>query len=94
VRVGRDFLLLNAPAAKEERASDVLDAGGGPDPTGGVELITGHAARFLHTSGLSLVHRVLPGGREDARKIGHSDGPKLDQDDNILASWVLTKCRR
>ena len=96
VRVGRDFLLLNAvPATKEERASDVLEAGGGTDPTGGVKLIAGRdAARFLHTSGLSLVHRVLPGGREDSRKIGHCDGPKLDQDDNILANWVLTKCRR
>jgi hypothetical protein len=88
VRVGRDFLLLNAvPATKEERASDVLDAGGGTDPTGGVKRIAGRdAARFLHTSGLPLVHRVLPGGREDSRKIGYCDGPKLDQDDNILAN--------
>ena len=85
VRVGCDFLLLNAvPATKEERASDVLD---GTDPTGGVKLIAGRdAARFLHTSGLPLVHRVLPGGSEDSRKIGHCDGPKLDQDDNILAN--------
>ena len=85
VRVGRDFLLLNAvPATKEERASDVLD---GTDPTGGVKFIAGRdAARFLHTSGLPLVHRVLPGGSEDSRKIGHCDGPKLDQDDNILAN--------
>jgi len=85
VRVGRDFLLLNAvPATKEERASDVLD---GTDPTGGVKFIAGRdAARFLHTSGLPLVHRVLPGSSEDSRKIGHCDGPKLDQDDNILAN--------
>ena len=85
VRVGRDFLLLNAvPATKEERASDVLD---GTDPTGGVKFIAGRdAARFLHTSGHPLVHRVLPGGREDSRKIGHRDGPKLHQDDNILAN--------
>ena len=85
VRVGRDFLLSNAgPATKEERASDVLD---GTDPTGGLKLIAGRdAARFLHTSGLPLVHRVLPGSSEDSRKIGHCDGPKLDQDDNILAN--------
>ena len=85
VRVGLDFLLLNAvPATKEERASDVLD---GTDPTGGLKLIAGRdAARFLQTSGHPLVHRVLPSGSEDSRKIGHCDGPKLDQDDNILAN--------
>jgi hypothetical protein len=44
--------------------------------------------------GLSLVDRVLPGGRGALRKLGHGDAAKLDQDDNTLANWVLTKCLR